>query len=348
MPSFVFLLLGTAMAACGRIPPLDDAAVPILPDAPIVFRDAAPDAPIVCNPVTLSVAKHVLGDVLLVLDRSGSMNDSIDPSCSCDPSANPQKVCDNLEHCVTRWLALGVALDVALSSAPSLRWGLKVFSSPNAGSCGVTQGVEVPIGADTTAAIRSQIAAIKPEGDTPTAAAIVACTAYLNSVPDSNSKVILLATDGEPNCGGAAPSVYDVDVEGTTEAITQARAAGYLVYVIGIGQVGNLEAFAEAGGTGRYYPGQSPEQMSQALAAISKAASCTFAIDATPSDPSSVGVYLDKTIVPKDASNGWTFGASPRTVVLHGSSCDRTLSDPASIVEVLFLGCDEPFPSTLP
>jgi hypothetical protein len=294
------------------------------------------------------VAKHVLGDVLLVLDRSGSMNMSINRACWCDPTSNPQVVCDDLDHCVTRWSALAGALDVALSAASTLRWGLKVFSSPNAGSCGVTQGVEVPIGADTTAAIRAQIAAISPAGDTPTAAAIRAATAYLATIPDSNSKVILLATDGDPNCGGAAPSVYDVDVEGTTAAITQAREAGYLVYVIGIGQLGNLEAFAQAGGTGSYYPGQSPEQMSQALAAISDAASCTFAIDATPSDPSSVGVYLDKTLVPRDARNGWTFGASPQTVVLHGSSCDQTLSSPASVVQVLFLGCDERFPSTLP
>jgi hypothetical protein len=335
-------------SACGRIPPMNDAAIPIVPDAPIVFRDAAPDAPIVCNLVTLSTAKHVLADVLVVLDRSGSMNFSINQDCSCDRSANPLKVCDNLEHCVTRWSTLAVALDIALSSAPALLWGLKVFSSPNAGSCGVTQGVEVPVGSDTRAAIRSQIAAISPEGDTPTAAAIRASTAYLNTVPDSNSKVILLATDGDPNCGGAAPTVYDLDVEGTTDAIRQARESGYLVYVVGIGVVGNLEAFAAAGGTGTYYPGQSPEQMSDALGAISRAAGCTFAIDATPTDPSSVGVYLDKNIVPKDASNGWTFGASPRTVVLHGSSCDQTLSNPASVIEVLFLGCDERFPSTLP
>jgi hypothetical protein len=324
---------------------LNDAAVPVLPDAPIVFRDAAPDAPIVCNPVTLSTAKHVLADVLVVLDRSGSMNFSINQDCSCDPGANPLRVCDNLEHCVTRWSTLAVALDIALSSAPTIRWGLKLFTSPNTSSCVVLPGVDVPVGTDTRAAIRAEIAAISPEGDTPTAAAIHASTAYLNTVSDGNSKVILLATDGDPNC---APSVYDLDVDGTTRAITEARESGYLVYVMGIGFVGNLEAFAKAGGTGSYYPGQSPEQVTQALAAISREAGCTFAVDATPSDPSSVGVYLDKALLARDASNGWTFGATPRTVILHGSSCDRTLANSASVVEVLFLGCDERFPSTLP
>jgi len=41
-----------------------------------------------------------------------------------------------------------------------------VFSSPQAGSCAVTAGVEVPVGADTTADIQAQIAAITPSGET--------------------------------------------------------------------------------------------------------------------------------------------------------------------------------------
>jgi hypothetical protein len=343
-------LLGITVVACGRIPPLDDAAIllPTNPDVALAIKDAAPDAPIACNQVALSVATHVLTDVLLVLDRSGSMNDSINQNCSCDPSSNPQVVCDDLLNCSTRWSTLGEALGITLSSTPFLHWGLKVFSSPNAGPCVVTGGVDVPVGADTTAAIQAQIAAITPSGETPTAAAILAATAYLETQADTNNKVILLATDGDPNCGGDSPSVYNDDAEGTTAAIKQARNAGFLVYVIGIGKVGNLEAFAQAGGSGSYYPGQSPEEIAQALAAISKAATCTFALDSIPSDPTGVAVYLDKTIIPEDASEGWTFGASAETVLLHGSFCDQTLSDPASVVQVLFLGCGQPFPSILP
>ena len=67
-----------------------------------------------------------------------------------------------------------------------------------------------------------------------------------------------------------------------------------------------------------------------------------------PFDPTGVAIYLDKTIIPKDASEGWTFGANAQTVLLHGSFCDQTLSDSASIVQVLFLGCGQAFPSTLP
>lgn len=341
------LALG-AVTGCGRIPPLDDAAISPNPDVALVGPDAAPDAPIVCNAASLSTAKHVLADVLLVLDRSGSMNYSISQACSCDPNANPQVVCDDLSNCKTRWSTLEAALDVTLSSTPALHWGLKVFSSPNAGPCAVTSGADVPVGNDTTADIQAQIAAIEPAGETPTAAAIVAATTYLKARADGNRKFILLATDGDPNCGGDSPSVYNDDVEGTTAAIRSARDAGFLVYVIGIGKVGNLDAFAQAGGSGSYYPGQSPEEISQALASISAAATCTFALETVPSDPAGVGVYLDKTIVPRDANNGWTFGANTGTVLLHGSYCERTLADPSGIVEVLLLGCGEPFPSLVP
>jgi hypothetical protein len=341
-------LLGNAFAACGRIPPLNDAATLLPTTADVALKDAAPDAPIVCNQIALSVATHVLADVLLVLDRSGSMNYSIHQSCSCDPTSNPQVVCDDLVNCKTRWSSLGEALGITLSSTPFLRWGLKVFSSPNVGPCAVTGGVEVPVGADTTAAIQAQIAAIAPAGETPTAAAILATTAYLETQADTNSKVILLATDGDPNCGGEVPSVYNEDMEGTTAAIKQARNAGFLVYVIGMGKVGNLEALAQAGGSGSYYPAQSPEEINKALASISKAATCTFALVSMPSDPTGVAVYLDKMTIPQDAADGWTFGANAQTVLLHGSSCDRTLSDPASVVQVLFLGCGQPFPSVLP
>jgi hypothetical protein len=342
------VVLGVAFVGCGRIPPLDDAAVPINPDVALVRVDAAPDAPIVCNETALSTARHVLADVLLVLDRSGSMNYSINQACSCDPNANPQVVCDDLGNCKTRWSTLGAALDITLSSTPQLYWGLKTFSSPSAGSCAVTSGMDVPIGNDTTAAIQAQIAAIEPEGETPTAAAILAATAYLEAQADSNRKFILLATDGEPNCGGDSPSVYNDDVDGTIAAIQSARDAGFMVYVIGIGKVGNLDAFAEAGGSSSYYPGQSPEEIAQALASISTAASCSFALDAMPSDPTGVGVYLDKSLIPRDASDGWTFGANTGTILLHGSYCDRTLADPAAAIQVLFLGCGVPFASILP
>jgi hypothetical protein len=280
-----------------------------------------------------------------VLDRSGSMNWSITEECSCDPLSNPRVVCADTENCRTRWAALATALDSSLSSMPNLSWGLKLFSSPGAPACAVVGGVEVPIGADDApAAIRAEIAAITPAGETPTAAAITEATAYLETVTDANSRVILLVTDGKPDCGGDQPSVYVDDVDGTVNAITAAFDAGFLVYVVGIGigaSAANMDAFARAGGTGAHYTAQSPDGLAMALASISKAATCTFALDMMPPERARVEVYLNGHLVPQDANGGWSFAATARTIVLHGSYCEQALSGSPDTLQVLF-DCDPP------
>jgi hypothetical protein len=300
-----------------------------------------------CTGVVPAKTTRQSADVLLVLDRSGSMNRSITGDCSCDPTSIPSVACPDTSDCTTRWASLATALDSSLSSTSDLHWGLKLFASPNARPCEVTSGVEVPLGADAAAAIQAEIAAITPAGETPTAQAITEATAYLRTVSDANRKTILLVTDGKPNC---APTVYEDDVEGTIEAITAALDAGFLVYVVGIGPGAsslNLDSFAQAGGTGAHYPAQSPDGLTRALDSISAAATCAFLLDALPPDPSWVGVYLDKNIVPHDVSHGWTFGPTPQTVLLHGSYCDEALADPPATVEALF-GCGFPLPTTLP
>jgi hypothetical protein len=351
--AFLVALLIAQGTGCGRIPPLYDAAVLPPRDSAMPMdgrRDSSPAIPDVsCSGVVFSTATREPADVLLVLDRSGSMNYSIDKECSCDPLSNPNVVCADTSNCTTRWSSLVTALASTLSSTPLLHWGLKLFSSPGADSCQVTSGVEIPIAADTIAAIQARMTATTPAGDTPTEAAITAAATYLKSQTDTNSKMLLLATDGKPNCGGSPPSVYEDDVTGTAEAITAAADAGFLVYVIGIGMstsATNLDAFAQAGRTGKHYPAQSSDELTQALVSISKGASCTFALTATPPDPNQVAVYLDKNMVPQDPSNGWSFGANPQIVLFHGTFCDRVLSELSDSVQVLF-SCGEPLPPVL-
>jgi hypothetical protein len=190
------------------------------------------------------------------------------------------------------------------------------------------------------AAIQAKITSTQPGGNTPTAQAIAAATSYLTTVKDQNTKYILLATDGEPNCasgGNATPNV-----QGTVDAITAAKAAGFLVYVIGIGPqaaLTNLQSFAVAGGTTNYFPATSPQALTDAFASISKAVTtCTFNLSSTPPDVNNIAVYLDKNLVAKDGANGWTLGANSLTIVLNGSACDKITSGSASQVQVLF-GC---------
>jgi len=287
---------------------------------------------------------HEPADVLLVLDRSGSMNESIAESCYCDPAlasggGGGIKACADTTNCTPRWKSLTAGLNTTLSSTPDIRWGLKLYSSPGGSSCTVSNGVEVQIGANSASTIQSQIAGVTPASNTPTAAAVTTATAYLKTVSDNSNKVILLATDGEPNCAAGGNS-STTDRQGTINAITAAKNAGFLVYVIGIGpEVGNLNDFASAGGTGTYFPATSSADLASALASISKAvATCTFTLSATPPDVTNVAVYLDKNLVTQDAANGWSFGANSKIIVLNGDTCDKVTSGQATTVQVLF-GC---------
>ena len=317
---------------------------------------ATPTGDVNCGS-TISSTSHEPADVLLVLDRSGSMNYSIAADCYCSRQAagSSGTVCPNTSNCTTRWPALTTAVNATLTSATSIHWGLKLFTSPGSNECGVNRGVEVGIGDNSAGAIQSQIAGVSPSNATPTAAAITAATNYLKTVTDPNNKVILLATDGEPNCANG--SANTTDVQGTVKAIAAAKSAGFLVYVIGIGpSVGNLDSFASAGGTGKYYPATSSADLASALESIKKSVTtCTFTSPTAPPDPNNVAVYLDKNLVPKDDNNGWSFGANNQTFVLNGSTCAKITSGAASNVQILF-GCPlvpgdtppPPPPTTIP
>jgi len=302
-----------------------------------------PTADANCGVETSSTTKRPT-DVLLVLDRSGSMSESIDSDCCCTSSCRTitgLQLCTDTLNCTQRWPALTTAITATMSASTSIDWGLKLYSSPSqSNTCGVTQSAEVAIASGSSSALQKAITDVSPAGNTPTASAISAATAYLQTVTDPNTKVILLATDGQPNCKAGARSTSDSDVAGTTTALAAALTAGYKTYVIGIGpSVGNLDNFAQAGGTEHYYPATSAQDLADALAAISKAvSSCTFEMSQNPPDEENVAVYLDGALLPKDSTNGWSFGANPQTVVLNGTTCEQISSGAATKVQVLF-GC---------
>ncbi len=283
-----------------------------------------------CGTQTKNTARQP-ADVLLVLDRSGSMDYSTTEDSNCRNGA---------ANCTARWPALTSAVDTTLTStAGSINWGLKLFSSTG-DACGVNSGVEVAISATSVPAIEAKVTATTPGGNTPTAQAITAATTYLKTVNDQNSKYILLATDGEPNCASTGNS--DPNVQATVDAITAAKNAGYLVYVIGIGPqaaLTNLQSFAVAGGTTNYYPATSPQALADAFSTISVAVTtCTFALDQAPPDPTNIGVYLDGKGVDKDPTNGWSYGANSQIIVLNGTTCAQITSGKGSTVQVFF-GC---------
>jgi hypothetical protein len=297
-----------------------------------------------CATKTASLTKQP-ADLLLVLDKSGSMTSSIGSTTDCktafvDPDAGTPT-------CQPRWATMVSGLDAVLSGASGdVNWGLQLFNID--GTCGVAATPEVTIGTGSAAGVQAKIATVNPGGNTPTRAAITAAVTYLKTLTDTNGKYILLATDGEPNClttgggrggGGSGSS----DVPGTVAAITAAAAAGFKVYVIGVGpETGNLDNFASAGGTDHYYPALSPQDLNAALATIvGTVASCTFSLGKAPLDPTNVAVQFngDSSLrAPQDTThtNGWDYtSSSDTTIQLYGSWCDNVTNGTYTAATIL-------------
>ena len=275
-------------------------------------------------------------DLLLLLDRSGSMDYDIATDKNCNVGSTT---------CTQRWATVTTSLQQVLAATPTgVQWGLKLFTSPKGSTCTVNQGADVPVGPNSAAQIQQTMSNTSPGNQTPTRAAVNAAAAYLNTLNDGLPHYILLATDGQPNCDpGTSPDVTDASVLDTTGAITAAAAPGSDIktFVIGIGpSPGNLTQFAIAGGTGAFFPATSPDALTQALTTIQgTVASCDFTMASEPPDPTNLGVYLDSTTkVPRDPSEGFSLGADGLTVTLHGSYCDGIKGGTYKVVQVFF-GC---------
>ncbi len=346
-------LLGSALVACSSSSPVggppgatgaggSTALTLALDGGAVTSAGGSPGAPPTedanCG-LSAQTMRQVPADLLLLLDRSGSMSNDIATDNPCDATTST---------CSERWTTMITAVQTVLANAPnSVHWGLKFFSTPGLANgqgstpmgCVVLPSMEVPIGTGNGNDIVAAISSTTPNYNTPTRAAVETAGAYLSSLGDGRSKYILLATDGQPNCAVNGQYATSPDLDATLQAIATAHAAGITVYVIGVGpSAGNLDAMAEQGGTGSFYPALSPQSLLAALDAIvGNVASCVYTMSDTPPDPNNLGVYLDKQLVPESASDGWTLSGS-NAVVFNGPTCDRIKAGDYQYVQVLF-GC---------
>ncbi len=131
-------------------------------------------------------------NVVIVLDRSASMDTALSAT---EPT--------------TRWQAMREALKTALSAVEDkVAFGLKLFPDSSQ-DCAVTQpglAVNLAVGSSSVADIDQAIAAATPGGGTPIAEALKQVDDYFTTGAGANlegDRVVLLATDGAPNCNSA-------------------------------------------------------------------------------------------------------------------------------------------------
>ena len=298
-----------------------------------------------CGTTTIQ-AQYDTANILLVLDKSGSMTDQPDG------------------FSVNKWDALKTALDTSLKKvAGEINFGVLLypFSADHdiplvcdTGCCDVAQGtaaVNVPIepGASGVGKILDAVNATAPGGGTPTAAALASAYLYFTSGGGAalqGQKFVLLATDGGPNCnasntcdeGHCTPNLdgqcptgmgnccdnnaqYCLDDAAVVMQIQALADAGVSTFVVGIPGTEKyaqyLDNFAVAGGVPN--PAAPPSYYAvaadggvQGLVDVFTSITthlvrdCNVTLEDTPSNLDLVNVAVDCKVVPYAAGAGWS------------------------------------------
>lgn len=253
----------------------------------------------VCDDVDFAITGRVI-DMLIVLDRSASMDSS------------------------RLWQPMGSALTrVTAATEEGVDFGLLTFPFTN-DEC-APGDILIGIGDGNSAAIADVVGGgsndVGTAMGTPTAASLRVAKAYLDTVTDAHTKYVLLATDGAPNCNAAADvstcicspprtsrepgqctdSKWCLDDADAVAAAAELFAAGYQVFVLGIGESMEWEtvmnAMAQAGGTTEYIRGESDQLEAQLTDIVGGVLSCDFDVDwailaeNAVADPNLVNLY---------------------------------------------------------
>ena len=292
-------------------------------------------------------------DIMMVLDRSGSMKDVPDGA----PSGST----------TTKWQIVAPAMEqIVTATQSSISWGLKTFPEAYTDSMsdcagGITKAIDVQMAAMNGGQMNTTIMATTPNGKgTPTSDAVTAAASYLKTVSDPNPKYLLLATDGEPDCIGTSKDSSRAD-PASVAAVADALKAGFPTFVVGIATTktssnNELNMLAQAGGASvpstnplasHYYLANDAATLQKALQSITgQISSCLFPLKTpppVPNDPNKAGVYLGSNMakIPYDAAkaNGWAYVDSADSAIeIYGNWCSMVQADGAGAVQIIF-GC---------
>lgn len=298
--------------------------------------DAGPDIA-VCAEAKVEVSEAI-PTVILLIDRSGSMEEDFGGA--------------------TRWEAVYDALmarngGIVSTFESSINFGLATYTSQDGGpSCPqLVQVNPAPMNRDAIDATYAPLD-VPDGGDTPTGDALTAILPMFQGMEEMGPRVILLATDGEPDtCEEPDPQ------NGQDEAIAAARAAyaqGIKTFILSVGDdvsQGHLEDMARAGSGLDQNAANPPafrandkDGLVRALGEIlGRNRSCVFALEGASVIPNMAGtgrVSLGGQQLEFDQD--WSFHTtsppcfgSEQCIELQGDACDRFLNEEAEL-EAIF------------
>jgi hypothetical protein len=301
--------------------------------------------------------------VLLLIDRSGSMNadGKFGDAVQAAVDAGTYTLGDCPKDNDWRW---NVVRDVLMSPTKGIvkplengvRFGLSLYSSNNGQvkdgkpeeiddtkMCPVLLNVDIALG--NHQAMLDQFKCNDISEDTPTGESLLAAAATLKAFQEPGPKVIVLATDGEPDScecpdfGNGMPAkcrepgVPELIKEHVVATAKEIHDADITVHVINVSTPSeanlqkHLADVAEAGG-GNVYPGFSPGDLSTAFdEIINGVRSCVIDLSGEiAKGKESTGVItLDGEALELDGADGWQVN-TPSQIELLGDACETIKS----------------------
>jgi hypothetical protein len=325
-----------------------DASSPAVPGSPPPgpgsTNTPSPDGGAGCETHVVMGARAT-PDMLIVLDRSGSMN----------PDSNDDET--------DRWGGSRTALiEVTASFGDKVRFGLMTFpgrtgnddDDDDEAQCAPGM-LDVPVGLNAGPAIATTLQGMDADGRTPTAAALQAALPIISQAPAPDQtvppKYVLLVTDGDPNCGdadgggrgGGGGGRDNTARTQTIAAIEALAAAGVKTFVVGYQTAGTdfvdqLDRMAAAGGTGEttHRSVASGADLNMTFSEIAaNVISCSYQLGTPVSDPSKVLVRVNgrgRNI--NSAPDGFRIEQDKRTITLTGAACEEVRGGATFAVQV--------------
>jgi hypothetical protein len=210
-----------------------------------------------------------------------------------------------------------------------IRFGLALYTS-DGGSAGGTCPMltKVPLALGNYAAIDAAYNPQSPAGDTPTGESVAAVAKDLAANTAVGPKIIVLATDGEPDtCAVPNPQTGQAD---SVKAVQDAFAQGIKTFVISVGAEvsdAHLQDVANAGvgmNGAPFYKALDPQALVQAFdTIINGVRSCTLKLDGTVDQAGAASgkVSLDGMPLGYEDPNGWRLAAADE-IELLGTACE--------------------------
>ena len=306
----------------------------------------------------MATLKPVVPNMVLVLDKSGSMVANPDGYWDHDADANTPKI--------TRWNSLfQVVQSIVNDFDANINFGANLFPSTSAkkaydaSACVVNANVEIAVAPMNKDAILNgipQAGDTSLVGGTPTFSGVTAALNHLKSLDPNVPRAILLVTDGAANCavGAVVPGLFETYDQALHTLVGDAWTKDNIpTYVVGIdtknvvsgntqdGNPNNTNTFAKLnelavqGGKPKddpaeqFYNAVNQIQLKAALDVIAKdALSCIIPLDSEPAFPAFTKVLVGGKEVPKvmDCANenGWVY-SNPMgpydAIELCGTAC---------------------------